>query len=265
MKTILKTWMFPILFAAAVALTCSMVARAQDHAQKYYPACGCYKCSMNMEDEFSLKGYVRKNECRELDKDEKPGLKIESSYHCYYKEYGVSCSSVNEDCKYLEAAAVECDKADDNCKYASDKWNRPMEKGAKPILYADIKTPSDVIVREADQEHTSLKPIKHRLKFTHEDTEVWWREVYFRCSEGDEVQYPYSENSKKLITHEGGDDWIRGEYGQEFSRGNECKYDVRLGYYIYRTEVPKVDQPPDMEHEAEWALPAESPEKWRER
>lgn len=217
----------------------------------YNPSCKVDAFSLET-DESVLKDMYKNKKCIYLEYDEVPNF---DSYHisdCYYKQYGVSCSSVNEDCKYVDVSTLDCKREDGSCEVISEYWNRPMKiEGAVeniPITYSQVDTARDVIVEYADQQHTSVKPVKDRYTFRHNDKEMWWREIYYLCSQGNITDRTLYFNKKKLITNEGGEDWTRGEVG------HECKCEARLGYYYYQG---------DQEYEAEWTLPESSPEKWR--
>lgn len=238
----------------------SLAAAAAPAATTDFPAYSndCSRFVYTPLKEDALKSMVNGGKCILLALDEIPNFDLKYLADCYYKDYGVSCSSVNRDCEYVEARIEECREGREGCEYASDYWNRPMKTGARPILYSFIRAPRDVIVQNADQEHTSLKPIKDKLKFTHEDKEVWWREVYYIANARDlNSDIPFTMT--KLITREGYDDWIRGEIGQ--MGADACRYEVRLGFYV--TMKPVAQQV----NEAEWAVPIQrsSPEKWRQR
>jgi len=235
------------------------------YTPSYYNA-SCKAEAFSLEtDEAVLKDMFQNKKCIYLAYDEVPNFDAYHISDCYYKHYGVSCSTVNEDCKYVDTTMLECSKYDGSCEVISEYWNRPVKMITSPdgkttdylpITFASIDTARDVIVEYADQQHTSTKPVKDRYTFRHNDKEMWWREIYYLCTQGNVADRTQYFNKRKLISSEecpdencGINHWIRGEVG------HECRCEARLGYYYYQGEK---------EHEAEWTLPEECPERWRE-
>jgi hypothetical protein len=220
--------------------------------------------------EAQLKALVKSNSCIVLEGNEVPKYSELESEECFYKDFGISCSSVNEDCKYQPSETQECkevriDCTNKNkescgyhkvCEYSSKFWNRPMDSKGTPITFEEITSANYVVEKTADDSITSIKPIFIPRTARFEDNPVWWREVYYIEGIGSRA---YAQ--KKLITREALDDWIRGEIGDE----GVVSYEARLGYYIYKKT------PAELVYETEWAVPARGDvktdidEKWRQR
>jgi len=218
----------------------------------YYTNTSCEAVAFSLDrDEQLLKDMYQNNKCTEVPYNYKPDLRAVRSGTCFYKWFGVSCSSVNDDCKYVDAKSY-CPEEDIDCEMITQVqlWNRPMKDGGDPITYESIIEADDVINTTAEQSKTSTKPIKDQATHRHSDREVWWREVYYFCRQGNVADnYPYYMHKKKLERIDMGENWVRGEVG------HECKCEARVGYYFYKGV---------REHEAEWTLPDAAPEKWRE-